>query len=136
MAVIGVGFFSVLALLGRPIFSDFGLYLKNVLIVGGGGFIAGCAFGLVLTALEHRKKLEDLSFLRIALWGGIGGVVLAAITGPTVGGSILGPIIVFTLMGIGSATGTVALAKRSDTKLIEGDDEELLALEGEKCIDR
>ena len=57
-------------------------------------------------------------------------MALAAITGPTVGGSFLGPFIVFTLMGIGSATGTVLLAKRADRKLIEGD-EPLPALEGE-----
>jgi hypothetical protein len=127
MGVIGLVFFPVLALFGRPIFSDFGLYLYNVLIVGVLGFIAGSSFGLVLTALERHKKLENLSFFRIALWGGIGGLALAAITG----NFYLAPIIVFSILAIGSATGTVALAKRADTKLIEGADEPLPAIEGE-----
>ena len=130
MGLIGLVVFPVLALLGNPIFSDFGLYLKNVFIVGQLGFIAGGSFGLVLTALERRKKLENLSFTRIALWGGIGGLVLVAIGGPSGGIWFLGPILC-TLMGIGSATGTVALAKRAERKLIEGEDEPLPALEGE-----
>jgi hypothetical protein len=131
MGLIGLVVFPVLALFGAPIFSDFGLYLKNVFIVGQLGFIAGGSFGLVLTALERRKKLENLSFTRIALWGGIGGLVLVAISGPASGGSFLGPIIFFTLMGIGSATGTVLLAKRSDSKLIEGAEDPALSLGGE-----
>jgi len=127
IGVIGVGFFSVLALLGRPIFADIGLYLKNVLIVGVGGLIAGSAFGLVLTALEHRKKLEDLSLLRIGIWGGIGGLALAALTGFRVD-----TVIVFTLLCSGSATGSLALAQRAQRKeLAKGDDEPLSALEGE-----
>ena len=132
MGLVGLVVFPVLALLGNPIFSDFGLYLKNVFIVGQLGFIAGGSFGLVLTALERRKKLENLSFTRIALWGGIGGLVLAAISGPTVGGSFLGPIVVFTLLGIGSATGSLALAKKAHRKeLTKADEEPLPALEGE-----
>ena len=128
MGLIGLVVFPVLALFGAPIFSDFGLYLKNVLIVGELGFIAGGSFGLVMTALERRKKLEDLSFFRIALWGGIGGLALAAITGDT----YLGPIIVFTVLGIGSATGSLAFAKKAHQKeLAKGDDEPLPALEGE-----
>ena len=131
MGLIGLVVFPVLALLGNPVSADFGLYLKNVLIVGVGGFITGTAFGVVLTALEHRKKLQDLSLLRIAIWGGIGGLVLAAINGPAANGSFVGPIIVFTILGVGSATGSVALAKKAHQKdLIEGEDA-LPALEAE-----
>jgi hypothetical protein len=131
MGLIGLVVFPVLALLGNPIFADFGLYLKNVFIVGLGGFITGTAFGVVLTALEHRKTLQDLSFLRIAMWGGIGGLVLAAISGPAASGSFVAPIIVFTILGIGSATGSVALAKKAHQKeLGKGEDEPPPALEG------
>jgi hypothetical protein len=94
--------------------------------MAGVGFIAGSAFGVLLSVLERHKKLEDLSFRRIALWGGIGGLVLAA----GFGLQHLPQTIVLTLVGIGSATGSVALAKRGiEPELIEGD-EPLPALEG------
>ena len=130
MGLIGLVVFPVLALFGWPIFSDFGLYLINVRIVGVLGFVAGSSFALVLSALERRRKLEDLSFIRIAMWGGLGGLVLAALDGFT----NLGAVIAFTLMGIGSATGSVALAKRSDAKLIEGDDDSVPSLAGDEAL--
>ena len=128
MGAFGLVALPILGLLGRAENWVPGLVLYNVLIVGVLGFIAGSSFGLVLTALERRKKLEDLSFFRIAMWGGIGGLALAAITG----NNYLDPVIVFTLLGIGSATGSLALAKKAHRKeLTKGDDEPLPALEGE-----
>jgi hypothetical protein len=94
--------------------------------VAGVGFAAGSGFGVVLSVFERDKKLENLSFKRVALWGGIGGLALAAVFGL----QYLPQTVVLTLLGVGSATGSVALAKRADRKLMEGD-EPLPALEGE-----
>jgi hypothetical protein len=104
---------------------DLGLVLRVVFNVGTLGFIAGSSFGLVLSLQERHKKLEDLSFKRIALWGGLAGLGIVA----WLGAAYLSPVVIFTALGIGSATGTVALAKRADRKLTEGDEETMLALE-------
>ena len=114
--------------LGRLEGFDFWLILRAEFLVGGAGFVAGSAFGVVLSILERHKKLEGLSLWRIALWGGLGGLAFAAVFGafhPV-------EVIALTVLGVGSATGTVALAKRGgEPKLIEGEDEPLPALEGE-----
>jgi hypothetical protein len=122
---------------GVPVFilSRFGVFegftmrvfLLADLAVAGGGFIAGSAFGVFLSIFERNKRLEDLSLKRIALLGGLGALALVAIFGIT----LWLPIVVLTGLGVGFASGSVALAKRADTKLIEGDDESLPALEGE-----
>jgi hypothetical protein len=104
---------------------DFWYTVRAMLGVAGVGFAAGSGFGVILSLLERHKKLEDLSFRRIALWGGIGGLALAAAFGL----QHLPQTIVLTLLGIGSATGSVALAKRADRKLIEGQEESVLSLE-------
>ncbi len=100
---------------------------RALLGVAGVGFVAGSGFGALLAAFEHHKRLGDLSFKRIALWGGLGGLALAAVFGL----QHLPQTIALALLGIGSATGSVALAKRGESKQIEGGDTELSALEGE-----
>jgi hypothetical protein len=96
--------------------------------IAGAGFIAGSAFGVFLSILERHKRLENLSFRRIALWGGICGLALAALGGL----QHLPQTIVVTLVGIGSATGSVALAKGARMReLAEGDDKPLPAIERE-----
>jgi hypothetical protein len=109
---------------------DLSLVLRGVVFnVGGKGFIAGSSFGVILSILERHKKLEALSFKRIALWGSLAGLVIIAKLGAI---SYLSPVIIYTVLGVGSATGTVALAKRaSGRELPEGDDDSVLNLEGE-----
>ena len=106
-----------------------GMFLLGALFVAGCGFIAGSAFGMILSVFERRKRLEELSLKRIALMGGLvgglGGSALVAIFGIT----LWIPIVILTVAGVGFASGTVALAKRSDTKLIEGEEESVLSLE-------
>jgi len=41
------------------------------------GFIAGSAFGVILSITEHGHRLKDLRLWRMALWGGLGGVLVA-----------------------------------------------------------
>ncbi len=104
------------------------LLLDGAFAAAVAGFVGGSSFGVVLSILERHKSIEDLSLWRFALWGGLGGLAFAVTLGP----AYLSPVIFFTLLGVGSATGTVALAKRGiEPTLIEGDDESLLSLEGE-----
>ena len=100
------------------------------------GFLAGATFAVILSIVERRHTLEDLSLKRTALWGGIGGILLRAAVLPFVlplgvpAYSLLLPFVVDGLTGAGFASGSVALARRADKNLIEGD-EPLPALEGE-----
>ncbi len=103
------------------------LYTVRALLgTGAAGFIAGSVFGVVLSILEGRRTLEELSLWRIAMWGGLGGLAFAAVLGP----QYLGEVIALWLLGVGSASGSVALARRdAEPKLIEGDEEPPLSLE-------
>ena len=112
--------------------------LKMVYGAGQVGFLGGCAFGAVFSVLERHKNLKEITFKRVALWGVLGGLAVVALFYAIYGTPIGG--IQYVVLGIGSATGTVALAKRADRKLIEGDGdseesleayEDLPALEGE-----
>ena len=100
------------------------------------GFVAGGSFASVLSIAERRHTLADLSLWRVALWGGIGGSLLilvavsfAALVGASIGSGVVGGIVGFFLLGAGCASGSVALAKRADTKLLEGGEEQLLPTE-------
>jgi hypothetical protein len=107
---------------------DFWYTVRAIFGVAGVGFAAGSGFGVILSIFERNNRLENLSFKRISLWGGIGGLVLAAMFGL----QHLPQTIILTLLGVGSATGSVALAKRADqAELLEDDDEPLPALERE-----
>ena len=90
------------------------------------GFVGGTIFSSVLRLTEGRRRFDELSLPRFAAWGGAGGVILGALA---VGAGILGPglspvdliiVTVTTVLGAGSAAGTLALARLSD-------DRELLA---------
>jgi len=121
-----------------------GIFVPGLAMTGGFmGFIAGSAFAVILSISERKRGLADLSLWRMALWGGLGGALVAAsvnIIGGS-GGLIWDFLASMALIGAALSTGTVALAKRSgdaklieeeeDPMLIEGDDEPLPALEGE-----
>ena len=94
------------------------------------GFIMGGAFAVVLVLTERHRLLKDLSLRRVALWGALGGLVFPGIATLMwrdkfeMVGWLIGPI-----LAAGLASGSVALAKRADRKLIEGEDEPLPSLE-------
>ena len=102
--------------------------LEEVFVVGTFGFLAGSTFGALLSVLEGHKSLEEITFKRIAAWGGLGGLAVVALVSVLVGSPT--GLIFYSVLGVGSATGTVALAKRADTKLIEGDAEPLPEIGG------
>jgi len=105
--------------------------LEEVFAVGTMGFLAGSTFGLALSILERHKRLEDLTFTRIALWGGLGGLAVVALLSGWVGGwGDPAGVIFYSILGVGSATGTLVLAKRAETVPLGGEDS-LPAIEGE-----
>ena len=84
------------------------------------GFFGGAIFSTVLRMTEGRRRFDELSLSRFAAWGALGGFLLgvlaiaAGILGP--GLTLLDAIIagVSTLLGGGSAAGSLALARRAD----------------------
>ena len=100
------------------------------------GFIAGGAFAGILSIAEGHRTLQDLSLKRVALWGAIGGnlllllamPVLLSLGAPMV--STLTGVITNGLLGAGFASGSVALARRGEERLLEWDDPEPPRLDG------
>jgi len=101
------------------------------------GFLAGVTFSGVLGIVEGRRRFDQMSLPRFAVWGGVGGLLLSGIfvlaTG--LGGEVLvlGPV--FALSGAGCAAGSLALARRellnasgdvAEVGLTEGEAQELL----------
>jgi hypothetical protein len=81
---------------------------------GALGFLAGVTFSGVLGLVEGRRRFDELSLPRFAVWGGVGGLlfsgafsVLASLGVDTF--LVLGPV--FSLAGAGSAAGSLALAR-------------------------
>ena len=87
------------------------------------GFLAGMTFSGVLGLIEGRKRFDQMSLPRFALWGGVGGLLFSALfVGVTDVGAgallFLGPI--FAGAGAGCAAGTLALARTAeDPELLE-----------------
>jgi hypothetical protein len=118
----------------------FGAGLILLLIVGFGaadvpfplgfamlGFFAGVTFSAVLGIVEGRRRFDQMSIPRFAVWGGVGGLILSGVFtwAAALGGDILmvlGPV--FALAGAGSAAGSLALARM-------GEDRELLDVSGD-----
>ena len=101
------------------------------------GFLAGVTFSGVLGIVEGRRRFDQMSLPRFAVWGGVGGLLLSGIfvlaTG--LGGEmlvVLGPV--FALSGAGCAAGSLALARTAeDRELLDasGDVAEVGLTEGE-----
>jgi len=95
------------------------------------GFATGGVFAGILSLTERRRTLEDLSLRRIALWGAVGGLVITSGLGFFAGIPPWWFFVEISLLSAGFSSGSVAIARHGDTKLIEGEDEPLPALEGE-----
>ena len=94
--------------------------LANSALFGAMGFIGGAAFSEVLGIAEGRRKFDEMSLRRFANWGAVGGLLLYVFMALTSNGLNLGGLLttgVFcALMGAGSASGSLALARQ-----IQGD---------------
>ena len=100
------------------------------------GFLAGVTFSGVLGIVEGRRRFDQMSLPRFAVWGGVGGLLLSGIfvlaTGLGWEVLVLGPV--FALSGAGCAAGSLALARtEEDRELLDasGDVAEVGLTEGE-----
>jgi hypothetical protein len=81
------------------------------------GFLAGVTFSGVLGIVERRRRFDEMSLPRFALWGGVGGLLFSVIfvLAAALGANallVLGPV--FALAGAGCATGSLALARMAE----------------------
>ncbi len=81
------------------------------------GFLAGVTFSGVLGIVEGRRRFDQMSMPRFAAWGGLGGVLLAAVFVPLTGQGadillLLGGV--FGLAGATCAAGSLALARMAE----------------------
>lgn len=96
------------------------------LLFGLLGFLAGTAFSGVLGIVEGRRRFDQMSLLRFAGWGAVGGIMLTGIfvsvvalagdTTPLRHLEVLVPV--FTVAGAASAAGVLALARRAEERAL------------------
>ena len=108
-----------------------GEFFREIPIYATFGFVLGGAFGGILSLAERHRRLRELSLWRIALWGALGALPLLGGVSLVYGPPNLMSWIIMTALCAGLGTGSVALAKRADSKLIEGADTQLSALGGD-----
>ena len=102
--------------------------------LAGAGFVGGVAFSVALGTTEGRRRFYEMSLPRFAAWGAGVGLLLSMAFGgagwpPTETGSLFVGIV--TLMGAGSAAGSLALARMAeDRELLEAGEEALGLTEG------
>ena len=89
--------------------------------MGALGFVGGVAFSCILALAERRRSLADFSLPRFTALGALGGFVVGLAIAGMVGTGVtafllLDSIIIgaFTILGAGSAAGSLALARRAD----------------------
>ena len=88
-------------------------------IFGTLGFFGGSIFSAVLRLAEGSRQFDELSLPRVATWGGVGGLLLGGFGLALNGGLNLMAfdvvvVSVTTLLGVASAVGTLALARRAE----------------------
>lgn len=89
------------------------------------GFLAGVGFSVVLRVAEGGRRFNELSLPRFAAWGALGGLLVGALVAalgfghaPTVAlTAITGAT---TLLGAASASGSLALARRGESRKLQG----------------
>ena len=105
------------------------------------GFVGGAIFSSVLSLAERRRSFEQLSLPRFIIWGALGGFLLG---GLSVGGGrlfgagldVLGAVIAgtTTLLGAGSAAGTLAIARAGDDPALSAGAGDRPALPGDEAL--
>lgn len=80
------------------------------------GFFAGVIFSAILALSEGRRRFDQMSLVRFATWGAIGGLSLAVIfaTAASLGwgdAMVIAPT--FALASAACASGSLALARRA-----------------------
>jgi hypothetical protein len=93
------------------------------ILFGGLGFIAGVTFSGILVLTEGRRRLDQMSIPRFAVWGAIGGLLLSAlfVRGTPAGlGEVLVITTTLTVACAVSASGSLALARRAVRRELPG----------------
>ena len=89
------------------------------------GFLGGVTFSAVLRLTEGQRRFGELRIPRFAAWGALGGFLIGAgysgvmtvLFGGVWFGAALGQwVAVTTLMGAGSAAGSLAIARLADDR--------------------
>ena len=86
------------------------------LLFAGLGFIAGVIFSGLLVLTEGRRRLPQMSLLRFAGWGAVGGFLVSAlfVRGTPLGwGEVLAITTTFAVASAASAAGSLAVARRA-----------------------
>lgn len=98
------------------------------------GFVAGVLFSGVLGLVEGRRRFEEMSLRRFAMWGALGGIALATtfVLALSIGNPaflqyllVLAPA--FGAAAAGSAAGSLALARKGQHRALRSPTGELLA---------
>jgi hypothetical protein len=126
------------AVLGVPLVT---ITANYALMFSALGFIGGTIFSTVLGVAEGRRRFDQLSLPRFVAWGALGGLVLGGLAVSTgllgAGLSTLGAVIAgtLTLLGAGSAAGTLAIARAAHGRALlnDGDDVSHAGLRGERA---
>lgn len=132
-ALVSVGFL----LFGKGVF--FWDTVRPITILAGlSGFIGGTVFSTALATIHARRRISELSPLRMALWGagagllvplGVLGVSLVAGV-PLHADVVAGMVVGIGGLGAATAAGTVKLAQASD-RALDGPDRNARLLSGE-----
>lgn len=106
------------------------------LMLSAFGFVAGVVFSGVLRLVEGRRRFDQLSLPRFAVWGAIGGLLLSTlfVLAVSLGGDLaflwnlllVGPA--FALAAAGSAAGSLALARRAQDPALLASAEDVTAV--------
>jgi hypothetical protein len=86
------------------------------LVFGVLGFIAGVTFSGILMLTEGRRTFDQLSLLRFAAWGAVGGLLVSALftrMASLGAGDVLVVAPAFVLACAVCASGSLALARRA-----------------------
>ena len=86
------------------------------LIFGVLGFIAGVIFSAILALTEGRRRFDEMSLPRFAVWGATGGLLLSAVFAKAASlgwGDVLAIAPTFAVACAVCASGSLAVARRA-----------------------
>ena len=81
----------------------------------GRGSVNGAAFSAVLRLAQGHRTFDEMSLWRFAGLGALGGLVVSLIVGSAAF------LVAFTVLGAGSAAGSLAVARMADPSLESGE---------------
>jgi hypothetical protein len=89
------------------------------ILFAGLGFIAGVTFSGLLALTEGRRRFDQMSLPRFAVWGAVGGLLLSALflRGTSPGWvEVVGISSTFVFASAVCASGSLALARRAQSR--------------------